>query len=247
MTWNIPYIFLIYPIGNLDFTMITQMSRRGRLDAMLYDNSDTQDLANILQSNDLHNKKNEGPNLPQSNDYKNAISLTNDEYFALLHYLQTLGQPYQPAHQFPHSENALILPASVNKPLQVHEGHHTFSCKKSHKGNSAIQFYDPISNNYDTGYIESIWTTKLQGVLRRFFVVRPHLPLPITEENKAPFIHLDSRYSTKIVDAGPLERLVIIEQRHIITHLTVLPRPIGTYGIERKTLVICWALNRGRK
>lgn len=241
------HTLLIYSIGNLDFTMITQMSRRGRLDAMLYDNDDTQALANILQSDDLSNKNIKKPDLPHENDYKNAISLTKDEYFALLHYLQTFGQPYRPAHQFPHPENALILPTSVNKPLQLHEGHHTFSCKMSHKGNSAIKFYDPSTNNHDTGYIESIWTMELQGVLRRFFVVRPHLPLPITEQNKAPFIHLDARYSTKIVDSGLGERLVIIEQRHIITHLTVLPRPVGTYGIERKTLVICWALNRGLK
>lgn len=218
------------------------MSRQGRLDAMLYDNDDTSALANILYSNKFSanpDSKEEDENL------KNSIPLTTDEYLALLHYLQASGKPYRPAHQFPHPENALILPPFVQKPLQVHRDHCTFSCKKSHKGNSGIKFYDPSTQSYDTGFIETIWTVVLEGVSRLFFIVRPHVTLSMPEENQAPFIHFDARYSTKIVDCTLSERLVIIELHHIVTHLTTFQRPAGTYGIQKKTLVICWALNRG--
>ena len=56
-------------------------------------------------------------------------------------------------------------------------------------------------------------------------------------------------FMTKIVDAAPSDdnALVIIEPTHIITHLTTFQRPEGTYSIQQKTLVICWALNRGRR
>ncbi len=129
----------------------------------------------------------------------------------------------------------------------MHRDDHTFSCQKSHKGNSAIQFYSPSTQTEDTGFIETIWTLPLEGTLRVFFVVRPHLPLSIDDEKKAPFIHLNSKYSTRIVDNKPSDQLLIIEMHHIITHLTTFQRPLGTYGIDKETLVICWALNRGRK
>ena len=87
----------------------------------------------------------------------------------------------------------------------------------------------------------------MQGVSRNFFIVWPHVTLSAVEEQQAPFVHLNTRYSTKIVDCALAEKVVIIELHHILTHLTIFQRPAGTYGIQKKTLVICWALNRGLK
>ncbi len=108
-------------------------------------------------------------------------------------------------------------------------------------------FYNTSTQSQDTGFIEEILTLELQGISRNFFIMRPHVTLSAVEENQAPFIHLDPRYSTKIVDCALAEKVVIIELHHIITHLTAFQRPTGTYGIQKKTLVICWALNRGLK
>ena len=47
-----------------------------------------------------------------------------------------------------------------------------------------------------------------------------------------------------IVDAIPSHNLLIIEPIHIVTHLTTFRRPVGTYGIPRETIIVCWALNR---
>lgn len=55
---------------------------------------------------------------------------------------------------------------------------------------------------------------------------------------------------TRIVDAEASKEdseLVVIEPAHIVTHLTTFHRPAGTYGIDKDILVVCWALNRGRR
>ena len=81
-----------------------------------------------------------------------------------------------------------------------------------------------------------------------FLVVRPHRQLPFLSEADAPFEQYPG-FMTKIIDAAPSDdnALVIIKPTHIITHLTTFRRPEGTYSIQQKTLVICWALNRGRR
>ncbi len=229
--------------------MLRQMSRRSRLAAMLYDDNQIEDMANILEPKNATQTNvnvNIGP-MEQAEFLKKSHKLTEDEYGALLQYLQDAGQPYRPVYQLPHPANALILPPIIQTPLQVHRDHCTFSCQKSHKVNSGIQFYNPSTQTKDTGFIETIWTLPLDGTLRVFFVVRPHLSLSIDDEKKAPFMHLNSKYSTRIVDDKPADQLLIIEMHHIITHLTTFQRPLGTYGINKETLITCWALNRGRK
>jgi len=87
---------------------------------------------------------------------KNTPILPPEQYIALLQYLQFTGRQYRDYHQLPHPPNTLILPPRAELPLQMHRGDCTFSCQKSHEGNSAIQFYNPYSQEYDTGFIEII-------------------------------------------------------------------------------------------
>ena len=128
----------------------------------------------------------------------------------------------------------------------MHHHGRTFSCQKSHEGNSAIQFYNPYTQQNDTGFIHIIWQVLLETAIHTFIVVRLHSPLSAQEEGQAPFINFPG-FMTRIVDALPSENLLIIEPIHIITHLTTFRRPAGTYGIPRETLIICSALNRGQK
>lgn len=79
-----------------------------------------------------------------------------------------------------------------------------------------------------------------------FVLVSPHCPLSVVHEGQAPFQHYQG-FKTQIVDAEPSQTLIIIEPDHIISHLTTYQRPKNTYGIPRDTLVVCWALNRGRR
>jgi len=82
--------------------------------------------------------------------------------------------------------------------------------------------------------------------MHSFIVVCPHRPLSTVEEEQAPFCHYPG-FLTRVVDVLPSDDLVIIELTHIITHLTTFQRQAGTYGVDRDALVICSALNRGRR
>lgn len=240
--WLIKYL-----IGNMDLTMLRQMSRRARVDALLHDHKDTQELANILEP---VLSSTEIPVSLKPTDtaefLKKATPLLDVDYNSLLQYLNATGRPYRHFNNFPHPPQSLILPFRAQRPYQIHQGESTFSCQTSHKGNSSIQFYNPHTQTHDTGAIETIWQLPLEALLQTFIVVRQHQPLPTHEEQKAPFIHYPG-FQSRAVDAALSNKLVIIEPTHIITHLTVLPRPIDTYGIDRNFLVICWALNRGRR
>ena len=230
--------------------MLRQMSRRGRVDALLQDglqDGRMNGLANILQpavkTSDFSPTPLDSAEIAAV--FKKASNLPRDAYDALLVYLQATGHQYRAYDAFPHPPNALILPPRVELPLQVHRGDHTFSCQHSHEGNSTIQFRNPHTQEHDTGFIEAIWRVPLEGAMHTFFVVRPHQQLPNSEEEQAPFVHFPG-FMSRIVDTVPSKQLMIIQPVHLITHLTTFRRPSGTYGIPRETIIICWALNRGR-
>jgi hypothetical protein len=235
--------------------MLRQLSRQGRVDAMIKDGLPDDDALSTGLTEILQEKKKPADYAPSPVSpaevaaiLKNALILPLEQYTALLQYLQFTGRQYRNYRQLPHPPNSLILPPRAELPLQMHRGDRTFSCQKSHEGNSAIQFYNPYSREYDTGFIEIIWRIPLEDALETFLVVRPHRRLPFLSEAEAPFQQYPG-FLTKIVDAAPLgdDALQIIEPTHIITHLTTFRRPERTYSIPQKTLVICWALNRGRR
>lgn len=181
---------------------------------------------------------------------KGTTKLTVPEYNALLWYLRDLGRPYfsvlASIRKLAEPE-ILLLPPYVRKRTEVLIGDKTFSTQTSHEGNSAVQFVNPRTAERGTGYVEEIWSLPLEHRISTFFVVRPHSRLPEIDEQKAPFSSFSSKYATRIVSAVPSERSIIVEHRHIITHLSTYRRPAGTYGIPYDTLVVCWALNRGKR
>ncbi|KAF9455478.1 hypothetical protein BDZ94DRAFT_1366470 [Collybia nuda] len=238
-------------LRDLDLTMLRQMARKGRLHAILEDGVQTEDvgvrrLASILQPTTLSDSVPTplGP-AELAAFLKKAPELPQNEYNALLHYLQQTGRQFRAYDNFPHPQNAMILPPRAQRPLQLHRNGQTFSCQQSHRGNSGIRFYNPLKNSHDTGFIQSIWMVPLAGTRHPFIVVRPHRPLPEDIEGQAPFQHYPG-FLSRILDANPTDTLLIIEPPHIVTHLTTFWRPAGTYGIKEETLVVCWALNRGR-
>lgn len=230
--------------------MLRQMSRRARLDAFLHDRLDDglTELSDILHPLEVPADHPSTPLKPTevAGILAKAPQLEDVEYNALLQYLQLTGRPYQAFYNLPHPRDANILPPHAQQLLQIHRGECTFSCEKSHKGNSAIFFYNPLTQTHDTGFIQTIWSLPLEGLMQTFLVVRPHQSLSGHEEGMAPFSHYPG-FKTRIVDLAPSGALVIIETSHIVTHLTTFQRPARTYGISRESLVVCWALNRGRR
>ncbi|KAJ4463534.1 hypothetical protein C8R41DRAFT_783756, partial [Lentinula lateritia] len=126
----------------------------------------------------------------------------------------------------------------------------TFSCTKSHEGQSHIQFYVPggFRGTWGTGYIEAIWELPLEGIKQCFLLVQKHQALSPAQNFKSPYHHFPCLLlKTKLVREAPSDHIYILEPQHIITHLSVYKQPKGTYGIQSDMLAICWALNRGRR
>ena len=230
--------------------MLRQMSRRAHVDALLHSGDGLQELCDILEPA-MADVSIDGPLVPlkptaMADILAKAPHLQEADYSDLLHYLHQTGRPYRAYSDLPHPPDSIILPPYAQLPLQVHRDECTFSCKRSHKGNSAIQFYNPLTQAHDTGFIQNIWRIPLEGIMRTFIRVCPHRSLSAQEEGQAPFRHHPG-FMTRIVDALPSDNLTIIEPAHIITHVTTFQRPAGTYGIGREVLVVCWAPNRGRR
>jgi len=135
----------------------------------------------------------------------------------------------------------------VRRPTQVKYEGRTYSCKKSHVGNSAIQYKNPQTGTLETGFIGNIICAPVDGALRTFIFVNPNKALPPAVENIAPFVRFHPKYQVRIYSAVQEVVPVVIESRHIITHVSTFQRPPKTYGIDVATLVVCWALNRGRR
>ncbi|KAJ7182572.1 hypothetical protein C8R43DRAFT_869275 [Mycena crocata] len=238
---------------DMDLTMLRQIAHRGRLEAILKDNLSSKslvgELSHILQPGENTNPLEPLTGLETAKILGSGKELSIPIYTMILEYLHSAGQSqWRSYSQMPHLAAELVLPRSGKMPSDFKLDGHTFSCKKSHEGNSGIQFKNPDDPaTLLTGYIDEIWQIPLQGSIQTFLVVEKHLKIPQFVTVNSPFIS-KPRFATSIVDASPSNDFCIIEPHHILTHLTIFKRPKKTYGIEhRNVLVVCWSLNRGRR
>lgn len=235
--------------------MLRQMSKRARLEAIIHDASvsNAEDpvarLAKILSlTKSAH---------PQDSltSYESAQLLAKSPPMDDAHYRQTLEylNRYRIDGRYFRSwkdvlrldPQILVLPPCAMQPHTFIANNRTYSDQQSHTGNSAIQFLDPRSGIPHTGFIQHIYSIVLELRMHTMIFVRPHKLLAQHDAEKAPFIHL-FHFKTQLFDAESSGDMVVIEPQHIITHVTTLRRPIGTYGIDKETLAVCWAADRGR-
>ncbi|KAJ7160858.1 hypothetical protein C8R46DRAFT_904956 [Mycena filopes] len=248
-------------IYDIDLTMLRQTARRGRLEAKLTDyhfqtNIPADDvvghLAQILQPDASYLNKALQPlsGLEVAQILAHGKETGIRAYTLILNYLHSARQTqWRSVHApLPHLAEEVALPPTSLQPSEFKLDGKTFSCKRSHEGNSGIQFKNPVNvNDLLTGYIETIYQIPLDGRMQTFLLIRKHTVIPQWVAAESPFLSRP-RFGTKIVDATPSDDFCIIEPAHILTHLTIHKRPKGTYGIlTRKLLVVCWSLNRGRR
>lgn len=237
---------------DMPLTMLRQMARRGRLEAQFSDeqskNTPAGHLAQILQPSTAASRKWTQPlsELEVAQILAKAKDLESEDYQMLLQYQISKGQLWRSCYNMPHPPNSLILPPCAMKPQEFKLGDQVFSCYKSHRGNSGIQFKDPKDGSILTGFIDEIWEIPLESHMQTFIMVQKHKTLQSAILEQAPYPSFPL-FETTVVSAAASDRFCIIEPRHILTHLTVLRRPKGTYGIKQDILVICWSLNRGRR
>jgi hypothetical protein len=138
---------------------------------------------------------------------------------------------------------SMILPPRGRRCQKFHLDSRTYSCFSSHAAGSLIQFYEPGTEPKQTatGVITVILQIPLDDILRTFVVVRKHRPLPIQFYTDHPEL------MTAVVDLEPERDAMVIEPRHVITHLTTWERPADIYNTKKPVLKVCWALNRGRQ
>ncbi|KAJ6497971.1 hypothetical protein C8R47DRAFT_972276, partial [Mycena vitilis] len=247
-------------IYDMDLTMLRQTARRGRLEAMLTDSHFQQDissddlvgqLARILQPDASYLNKALKPlsGLEAAQILASGKDTSVYGYTMILNYLHSVGQPrWRSITDLPHFAEDLVLPPTSIQPTEIELDGKTYSCKRSHEGGSGIQFKNPVNTaELLTGYIEQIWQIPLEGRMQTFILVRKHTIIPQWVTAQSPF-RTRPDFQTTIVDTAPSDHVCIIEPTHILTHLTIYRRPKGTYGImNREILVVCWALNRGRR
>jgi hypothetical protein len=175
-----------------------------------------------------------------------APRMSPKEYKAVLGYLNASGEASVSWLSYPAIEyQSMVLPPNAKRLREYHEHGRTYSCYSSHHANSLIQFRKPNSNEPPiTGVIKFILEVPLHGFLRKFIFVAPHRPINI---HGTLFEHCPRMMAT-LVEVEPYQTLIVIEPKHVITHLSAWTRPSRTYpGVNKRFMVVCWALNRGRK
>ncbi|KAF8156324.1 hypothetical protein K438DRAFT_1777567 [Mycena galopus ATCC 62051] len=231
---------------DMDFTMLQQMTRLCRFLAFLEHNASSipemDVFADILQPE--HATK--GPTTQAISDSEQATymktkatALDTTTYNMILQYLNKTGHhgQYHSHLNYVHLY-ALVLPPLAKKCSEFHENGHTYSCNSSHEGNSFIQFYDQQIQGHRTGVINNIFEIPLQGNLQKFILVSPHCDLNQSELKGTPYDPmLYPRFMSKIVEVELSEDIVVIEPKHIITHLTTYKTQGDIYGIEREIRV----------
>ncbi|KAJ6580220.1 hypothetical protein B0H10DRAFT_1955241 [Mycena sp. CBHHK59/15] len=229
---------------DMDYTMLRQMACRCRLMAYLH-NSEFMDPQLKAFADILDVKDTTKPKKPEVlNGFAIALYLskapkmTPKEYKSILSYLNSSSKTSLSWLSYPDPEyQAMVLPPNAKRLKNYHENGKTYSCHSSHHSNSLVQFRQPNTDEAPmTGVIRAILEIPLHGFLRKFIFVAPHRPIDI---HNAPYKHRP-RMKAALVEVEPYKTLVVVEPKHIITHLSTWIRPSQTYpGISKQFMVVC--------
>ncbi|KZV59036.1 hypothetical protein PENSPDRAFT_672638 [Peniophora sp. CONT] len=241
---------------DIDFTMLDKACRCARLQALLQDRASNEEL--VVKLTALLEPAEAVPVFSSEADgtvldsVQLAAFLTSSRrlddalYAAILAYIEGNLCPVQSLKVLPPQANIPISPPQAKQLCTPDIEGRAYSDQHHHEGNSAVQFTDIHTSSRCTGFIQSTWLIPVGTQLRAIVVVRPHLPLLPGETARTPYSHY-ALMKTQIFDAAPSSELIIIKPKHVVAHVTTLPRPLGTYGIMRETVAVCWAVGRDRK
>ncbi|KAJ7159115.1 hypothetical protein C8R43DRAFT_948457 [Mycena crocata] len=216
---------------DMDYTMLRQMARLGRLLARQHDNTLQDDRDPALKTLDsiLDPEDTSKTGKPKELDEadlaaflaKKEHEIPVEMYNLILGYLTSVGEhklnfwgsrnPDGSVTLPDPDHRSMILPPRAKKCRQCHVDKRTYSCNSSNRGNSLIQFYkpgtDPKHNTNSTGVINTIFKIPLDGFLRTFILVHPHCSLNIQPQPR--FDHPE--LLTVVVDTEPEPDLIVLE------------------------------------
>ncbi|KAJ7264334.1 hypothetical protein C8J57DRAFT_1070034 [Mycena rebaudengoi] len=245
----------------MDLTMLRQMCRRGRLLAAISDSVQTMESKSpvveamkVLSPRAMVSPDSVISKLsPAQETAHNGSGVVLDEstYELILRYWnQTYSPPYIRAAQLTYHlmDTGISVFPSRAVPL-THFEHKTrlFSTFKYHHGGSSISFRHPLTGRKGLGFIENAWKQVLQGQSRTFVVVRPHTAMNPVDAPKTPY-PTHPRFACIVGYTEPLhpQPLLIVEPRHIISHVGYYQRPKGTYGVQQAITIFADSVHRNR-
>ncbi|KAJ7833379.1 hypothetical protein B0H13DRAFT_1653827, partial [Mycena leptocephala] len=138
-----------------------------------------------------------------------------------------------------------VLPTRVVELTHFTHKIRLFSTFEKHHGNSSISFRHPSMGRQDMGFIRAIWTQVLRGGERTFVVVQPHAEMTPADAAKMPYLKL-SRFECTVKYTKPSRPQLIVEPKHIISHVAYYPRSKGTFGIRKAITIFVDSLHRNR-
>lgn len=242
----------------MDYTMLRQICRRGRLEALLHDGALDEDLrtlySTLLPADIPHPTPRDlgVSSEAQAKFLQSAPRLSDDDYQLLLNHVNRGGLLWHDCNTGWHAHGALIFPPNA-KPLTTitHSGRN-FSTYAAHPGNSCVYFLppaqpgQPASGEYATGFITKIWQVLLPPKYHIIVQVNHHTGLRRVEDRiRGPYRNLPE-FQTKIVSLD-LGNHVLISLGDIIGQCVFWRRPRGTYSIDEDFYVVNFGLHRGRK
>ncbi|KAJ7167399.1 hypothetical protein C8R43DRAFT_1161073 [Mycena crocata] len=250
-----------------DLTMLRQISRRGRLLASIRDgasvpnaNSVVSEVLKVLLPNNLAEFSTEGihsgatKQLAREDEAAyngSGILLDSPTYELLLNYWnQSYSPSYIRAKELTYNIIDGDIPVFPSRAVFLsHFEHKTrlYSMYERHHGNSSISFLHPSTGHKDIGFIKSVWSLALQGEARTMIIVQPHLALNVADEARTPYLSRPGlACSVKYTSPTSPRVPVVVECRHVISHVAYFPRPTGTYGVKQEITIFVDSLHRNR-
>ncbi|KIY46358.1 hypothetical protein FISHEDRAFT_47383 [Fistulina hepatica ATCC 64428] len=227
----------------IDYTMLQQICRRGRLHALLHpirhgaSQGELRNAVDGLLADDAAGKSTGVNN-------RRAQLLPMNVYELLLNWLRgtASGTEIRNYRALPHPPNAKVL-----SPYAVALTHHdfggrTYTVHQAHGGNSSIVFH--TITGLAAGFIESMWKYDLEGQTHCIMLVRTHKQLSPQDQEKSPYA-AKSKLHMMLFYAAPSEEYLLIAPSDVVSHTAYRERPPGTFGIDQRTLVV-HNLDRGR-
>ena len=239
--------------------MLRQVCRRGRLFASMSDSTQTTDSKSpVVEAMRILLPREPVSTSPQqfSPAQETAYNGSGDPldiptYELILgHWNRTYSPPFIRAAELTYDlidAGVNVFPSRAVKLTSFTHKTRLFCTFQKHHGNSSISFRHPSTGRKDVGFIRAIWSQALQRQSRTFVVVQPHTEMSPTDAAKTPYLtHPRLACFVRYSKPPHPQPQLILEPRHIISHVPYFPRPQGTFGIKQEVTIFVDSLHRNR-
>ncbi|TFK52726.1 hypothetical protein OE88DRAFT_1791307 [Heliocybe sulcata] len=235
---------------DLDYTMLRQICRRGRLTTLIQQQSSVDDP--LAKAYDLlnANSPSAATDLAVNEEYLKLLktvaageTLPSAVYDLILSYLQASGESVRHHLHLPHPTHAVVLPCHGIRKHHFKHRNRDFAERTIHEGNSSITFRYQ-SGRIGAGFIDAAWLQLVGDGVNLFIAVSIHQPLSEEDQQRSPFAERPG-FLVQVFYDRPSHQQVIIRPGDIISHAAIRRRPARTFGIG-DPIIIVHDLNRGR-